>query len=346
LGGGTVQIWELSPGSECRTFRHDDAGKGPWSGEISRDGRLLVSTGEKDVAVWELTSGRKVASLRCSDSRSAHFHPTAPYLITSGADGLFRWPIRTSGEGAVEIGPSHPLTRPASFERSAISRDGSTLAVTEKHSVRVFHYGKPDWQQQIVAQKGYSLFLDMSPDGRLIATGAWQGTGVNVYEARTGRLVKALPVEGFTDVRFSPDGQWLATATGAISQVWRVGAWQPALVVRREDPEAPEGSVAFTPDGSVVALDQTRRVVKLIEVSTGRELAQLEAADVPLCKPLCFSPDGSLLATRGAPGLLQVWDLRAIRKGLKAMGLDWSPSGTPLIQGGKSAGKGIPVRRF
>ena len=65
-------------------------------------------------------------------------------------------------------------------------------------------------------------------------------------------------------------------------------------------------------------------MVKLIEVTTGWDLAQLEAADVPLCKPLCFSRDGSLLATRGGPELLQVWDLRAIRRGLKAMKLDWS----------------------
>src|SRR5258708_27657042 len=71
------------------------------------------------------------------------------------------------------------------------------------------------------------------------------------------------------------------------------------------------------------ALEQSRRVVRLIEVSTGRDLARLEAADVPLCQPLCFSQDGSLLATMGGPELLQVWDLRAIRTGLKAMKLDW-----------------------
>jgi WD40 repeat protein len=146
-----------------------------------------------------------------------------------------------------------------------------------------------------------------------------------VWEARTGRLVKALPVNGNADVRFSPDGKWLATATGAVSHVWRVSSWQPVLVVRRDDPEIPTASVAFTPDGSVVALEQSRRVTSLIEVTTGRELARLEAADVPLCMPLCFSPDGSLLATRGGPELLQVWDLRAIRRGLKAIKLDWSP---------------------
>src|SRR5262249_33614176 len=163
-------------------------------------GRLLASTGDFGVAVWDLTRGRQIASLPGRGSRSAFFHPTAPYLITSGADGLHRWPIQNPEGGTVEFGPPFSITRPGDFERSAISRDGLTMAVTERHSVRVLHFGQSAWQRQIEAQPGYSLFLDMSPDGRWIATGAWQGTGVNVWEARTGRLVKALPVNGSANV--------------------------------------------------------------------------------------------------------------------------------------------------
>jgi WD40 repeat protein len=327
LGNGTMQIWDLGTGRECRTFRHYDAGKGPWSASISRDGRLLSSAGDKGAAVWDLTTGRLLTSLPGDDSRSAFFHPSAPYLITSGADGLHRWPIQYSEGGGVTIGPPHRITRAGGFERSAISRDGLTLALTENHAnhpVRVLHFGQPPWEKSIKAQQAVRLFLDVSPDGRWIVTGAWHGTGVNVREARTGRLVKALPVKDSANVRFSPDGRWLATVTGAVSQLWRVGSWQPGLVVRRDDPDVAPGFMAFTPDGSVVALEQSDRVVRLIEVSTGRDLARLEAADVPVCNPLCFSRDGSLLATRGGPELLQVWDLRAIRKGLKAIHLDWS----------------------
>jgi hypothetical protein len=47
----------------------------------------------------------------------------------------------------------------------------------------------------------------------------------------------------------------------------------------------------------MVALERSRRVVKLIEVATGRNLAQREAAHVPVCRPLCFGQDGTRLAT-------------------------------------------------
>ena len=39
----------------------------------------------------------------------------------------------------------------------------------------------------------------------------------------------------------------------------------------------------------------------------------------------CFTPDGTRLiyVTNGKEGGIHVWDLRAIRRGLKAMDLDW-----------------------
>ena len=65
----------------------------------------------------------------------------------------------------------------------------------------------------------------------------------------------------------------------------------------------------------MVALEQSHRVVKLIEVITGWNLAQMEVKDVPFRRPLCFSRDGGLLVTMGGPELLQVRGPRAIRRG-------------------------------
>jgi WD40 repeat protein len=50
----------------------------------------------------------------------------------------------------------------------------------------------------------------------------------------------------------------------------------------------------------------------VLEVSTGRELAQWEAHQVGVTA-LAFSPDGRTLASGGADGTMKLWNLSSIR---------------------------------
>ena len=80
------------------------------------------------------------------------------------------------------------------------------------------------------------------------------------------------------------------------------------------------GAMALTPDGRLAALLRERnRGVRLVSIPDGRELAELDTGE-----PLCFSQDGSLLATAGADRrTLLVWDLGLIRNELRDLKLDW-----------------------
>ena len=70
--------------------------------------------------------------------------------------------------------------------------------------------------------------------------------------------------------------------------------------------------------------DEQARV--LVEAETGRNFARFESPDLCPVQPegAAFGPDGSQLVvvTNDGPAV-HVWDLRAIRKHLVAMGLDW-----------------------
>jgi tetratricopeptide (TPR) repeat protein len=62
----------------------------------------------------------------------------------------------------------------------------------------------------------------------------------------------------------------------------------------------------------------------MIDTENGRTLARLESPDLHAAGAASFSPDGSLLAVTTNDGpAVHVWDLRAIRRHLARLGLDW-----------------------
>ena len=82
--------------------------------------------------------------------------------------------------------------------------------------------------------------------------------------------------------------------------------------------------LCFLPDSRLRGLMDASKIIRLVEAETGRVIARLESPDPCDVIWATFSPDGSrlVLVTDDGPAV-HVWDLRAIRKRLAAMGLDW-----------------------
>jgi tetratricopeptide (TPR) repeat protein len=91
------------------------------------------------------------------------------------------------------------------------------------------------------------------------------------------------------------------------------------------------GPLAFARDIPLLAVTATGRTVRLVDPSSGRELATLSPPDRHIVTWLCFSPDGSQLAAATQDNIIQLWDLRALRQELAARQLDWDlPPYSPL----------------
>ena len=87
--------------------------------------------------------------------------------------------------------------------------------------------------------------------------------------------------------------------------------------------------LAFAPDSRTAVYDDSAGTLILAEVETGRELARFEDPEQARLDTAAFTPDGSQLVTtlRDRP-YLRVWDLRAIRRRLAELRLDWDPPAT------------------
>ena len=103
-----------------------------------------------------------------------------------------------------------------------------------------------------------------------------------------------LPTQSSSVVAFSPDSTLMVFADIEKLRWVETGSWRTINELPRS---ALVGSLAFSPDGRMIATTDNESTVQLLETSSGRVLASLSANDAPtyVCW-LAFHPDGNQLA--------------------------------------------------
>src|SRR5262249_33096701 len=136
-----------------------------------------------------------------------------------------------------------------------------------------------------------------------------------LWDAETGRSIELHPQAGpIWAVAFSPDGTMVATAHENSTYEASFWLWEAATLTRLRPllPNKGSGggidSLAFSPNGQVLAASGADQMVTLLGVSSGRELARL-AGHAAWVVSLAFAPDGRALASGSGDGTVIVWDI-------------------------------------
>lgn len=150
--------------------------------------------------------------------------------------------------------------------------------------------------------------VSFSPDGRYLIVGAEDKTQVWDVEVK-GITSPAHVLQGqrgeVTDIRFSPDGRRLVTAsTNNTAWVWDTATWQSTTVLSGHTNAV--SSVAFSPDGQYVVTASADNTARIWEVQTGRTVQTLRGHSGPVTRAT-FSSDGLSVVTASADGSARLW---------------------------------------
>jgi serine/threonine protein kinase/WD40 repeat protein len=329
----SLTTYQVDPALEYRTFAHPSSDRLYYDRPSARiDGRIVAVGTVRGVILWDLANGAELAFLPVEGAVCPIFE-TSGALLTCGSSGVQRWPMQLDlARAELRIGPPSRLSAfpPGQW---VIGEDRSGRIVAMAHGDHA-HVTTPERAFQ-VGPLDDCRSVAVSPDGKWLATGNHQVGGARVWRIADGTLAAKLPIERGAGVKFSPDGKWLFAAHCGL---FEVGTWRLALQIEGEAP-------CFSPDGRLLVVQDSTRIIRLVEIETGLDLARLESPDLCEVYAATFSHDGSqLVLTTGDGPALHVWDLRAVRRGLAKMGLDWHAPAYPDVDPAAQSVPAAPLK--
>jgi ferric-dicitrate binding protein FerR (iron transport regulator) len=187
----------------------------------------------------------------------------------------------------------------------ALSPDGSAAAVSSQEGTSVYRIAVADRElieQLHLAPSGKAWCLALTPEGKQLAAGYWDGT-VNVHAVPSGELLFTRKLQHTpTHVDISADARRIVVATQRdglllmdLASGEQKALWPPGANIVR--------CLRFSPDGRRVLAGLNDRTARMWSVADGRQLLVIEAGHAP--QGIAWSEEKQVLAT--ADGAVKLW---------------------------------------
>jgi WD40 repeat protein len=300
-GDGGITVWDAATGKELLRLTTPPTGD-LTSLAFAPDGKRLASGGlDGTVRLWDVDKGKHLRDLAKLPELIAavRFSPDGRILAAGSGDGTLRLWDADGKELRTLRGHTDTV------ESVAFSADSKVLA-TASHDKTVKLWDPATGKELPQSAGGDVLCAALSADGKVLATGHGGGA-IRFWDGVSGKArAKAIDAKAdVIDLAFSPDGTMIAARPAGIETVavWDVATGKRLCEIEQAAPaaaprtaRAPAGTVAFSPDGKVLASVDSAHEVTLYDAKSGKRLTHppLKTEDEKEAVRVAFAPDGTL----------------------------------------------------
>lgn len=277
-----------------------------YSVEFLPNGRQILTAGQDNV-VWDADLGVQVGKLNASAIVAALSPDGRTIALPSGI-----YDLQSGKQMAAFDSGRFNCTRWGTY-----SRDGSRVAFVFKvcggDETQVAVYaaktGQRLWTVERPSISGIgSNTVAFSPDGARVATSS--ENGLELFDAKTGRLVASKAMKEARPLAFAPEGGGLAVGDDE-----RVLILDPSSLTEIRALEASNAiALSYAPDGKTLLVGNGDGQVAIWDVATGERTTTLRERGRYISS-VAFSPGGDRVAAATTDGPVQVWRLVPNRPG-------------------------------
>jgi eukaryotic-like serine/threonine-protein kinase len=287
------RVWDLRTGMPLCDPVSIRPGNVPPSSLSPTGDRMLFSTGDRDIVLYDPTTGKPVGSKLSHPAAviEVAFRPDGKALATIAKDAKIRvWDLATG--------------KPTGPEIDVNNTDGWQTLGYSPDSLTLFQTGTAGLIAWDVRSGARLLGLDskesgreavFSPDGLYVTVADYDG--VQLWRRSGGRALPFLPHGGPVTPMFSPDGRYLLTSGNGV-RVWDLAAGQPEAHRFANPVAAPARSMSVSPAADQVSTIDEDGWVRVLDSRTGatvhpafRPPGRWTSADL--------SPNGKVVLTVG-----------------------------------------------